>query len=645
MTNFIGGWPNVNLFSLVTASAGSFTIPTPPSSSTASKIPYAPNFSAGPTGLDPYRAWSVAVIDGEFFMTNGWDSPRRWDKTLGIWAYMGSTAPTTFALALSAAGSPAAIPTGQTARYYLVGCNSTLDKESAPQGGGEVSIANATGATRDVTITWTASEFAADQDTVRIYRALNLTDDFKRVATVAVATATYLDVTPDATLRGNSAITDWDGATRTTLPPKFTGIIESQGRLIGWDKSGDFVRYSQPVRVLGTFRADDFPEDQVLQIGSDEQTGPPTALVNYQRSVIVWKRHAIYEWAGFDIATWDVRGLTTSRGTFNPNTVVAVDRNFICLDENGIYKFTPGLYAGAVGAVEEMYRTPMQPIVARLNLAASDTFCATHWPTVGQVVFWVALDYDPTPGHGIVFNYSTGRFQGIITRRQPTATGYLSDAQGALHPIIGDDMGYVWEEDYAESEGVFAGDNTATITSGAASTRLLTATGAAFSTTTVAGAPGTPMERYDSSGSVIDDGNRVYSATSTALTTYLYPSAAVSVGDSVAIGVIPAVLETGKLHFGSHEMKNVRWTYLEFDSGVSGSIRMDTSLDDAAYVRKIETSLATDVRTYVPQANTTNRNNGQCWTWRLRLSQRYANLGFHIRAIHVQYDILPSRLK
>lgn len=620
------------------AGTGSFSIATTPSTSTATKVPYSPNLVAGPTGLDPYRPWSTTVIDGEFFLTNGWDSPRRWDRTLGAFAYMGSVAPTTFALALSSAGSPAAIPTGQTARYYLVGLNSTLDKESAPQGGGELTIANSSGATRDVTITWTASEFAVDQDKVRIYRALYQTDDFKKVADVAVATATYLDVTPDASLISNAS---WNGAQRTTLPPAFAGILESQGLLLGWERSGNVLRYSQGVRVSGTFVADDFPEENILQVGSDESTGPLTAVISYHRSNILWKRRAIYEMAGSDISTWDIRTLTTARGTFNPRTVVGVDRWFICLDELGMYKLTPGLYAGNLGSVEDQYHAPMQPIYDRMNLSASDLFWAQHIPESGQVIFWVALDYDPIPNTGIIFNYGTGKFGGIVTRRNPTVGAYLNDSQGVRHPCFGDDMGYLWEDLYAQSEGCFSGDNTAVVTSGVDSTRVVTASAAAFSST-LQGAPGTPLDRYSSAGTLIDE-NRVYSNTGTAITTYLYPTTTVAAGNSVAVGVIPGVFETGQFAFSTHEMKNVRDVYVEFASGVSGSVRIDTALDDDDFIRKWEQSLASDVRAIIPMGNVNGTNSDRCWVWKLRVSQRYANLGFSVRALHIHYDLMLGK--
>lgn len=625
------------------ASAGTtFTIPTTPSSSTADKVPLAPSWTAGPTGLDQYRPLRPCVVDGELYVCNGFDTPRRWDRANNAWNYMGSTAPTTFALALSAAGAPAAIPTGQTARYYLVGYNSATGKETAPQGGGEVTIANASGGTRDVTITWTASEFPSDTDFVRAYRALNTTDDFKRVNGdgTAVATATYLDVTPDATLRALSVLYTWDGATRTTLPSAFTFMFEDGGRIYGAERSGDFLSYGQPIRAVGTSVVEDFRSGNILQIGADDGTGPPTAGVPFHGTTVIFKRAACYEKTGDSPLTFEVRRLSGSRGTFNPCTVVPLDKWLICLDVRGIYRLTTGLFANGGGSVEEIARSPFQPILDRLNLGAADTFHAVHLETQSVIVFWVALDFDPEPQHGIVFDYIRGRFMGLLTRRTPTASGYWLDSSGVRHPAFGCDMGYVWEDLYAESEGVFAGDNTATATS--ESGLVLTASGAAFNTTAASGVLGAPMEEYTTAG-VVTDENRVYSATGTALTRYLYPTTAFATGNTLAVGVIPAVLETGQFDFSTHESKDVKIIFLQYDSGPQGSVRLDTAVNDSDFALKFEQSMATGVRALIATANVTSRNLDRCWVWRLRIAQRYANIGFAINAIHVQYTVVPGR--
>jgi hypothetical protein len=630
-----GGWPNVSIVSYPAAS-GSFTVPTTPASSTPARVALAPTFTSGPTGLDTYRPWATLLVDGEWFVCNGWDTPRRWDRTLNAWAYMGSAVPTTGAGVLAGAGT--AIVNGVTARYYLVGYNSTLDKESAPQ---EISVVNGAGSTQNVTLTWTASEFAVDQDKVRIYRALDGTGNFKRLGSdTAVATATYTDTQNDAALATALA---WDGSSRTTLPSAWLGMALSQKVIFAWLKDSPFLHYSQGIRVSGTYVADDFPAANILSIGADESAGNPTCFISFHGSDVIWTADALYEKTGDDVFTWVVTELSGSRGTFNQRTVAKVNKALYCLDKKGVYKLNTAFNAGVVGTVEELFYAPFQPIYDRMNLAAADDFHSEVLEEEGIVIFWVALDYDPTPSVGIPFNFAKGRFETLITARHPTANGRLLDAQGVRHPMFGCDAGYLWQGLYAASEGVFAGDNTALVTLG--TTNLLEASAAAFNTTFANGVLGAPLDRYSSAGAVVDE-NRVHSATGTTITTRLYPSAAIAAGDTVAIGVIPAVFETAQLSFGTRDIVWVREVWIEYTYGIAGSIRVDTSLDAAAFVYqgefRLDATQAIDGSGVVRAIVKLTQN--RCKQWRLRISQRYANLGFTIQAIHVHWQPIPGKL-
>lgn len=635
---------NTSVLRLPALTTSSFSVPTTPASSSSAKIPLAPQFTAGPTGMDPYRSLRHFVVDGEFYVANGFDQPRRWNRSAGTWAYLGSAAPADFGLALSAAGSPAAIPNGVTARYYVVGVNTTLDKETAPQGGADLAIANSSGGTRDVTVTWTPGSLPAEFDSRRIYRALNQTDDYKRIATVADATGAYLDVTPDASLLSQAAILAWDGAVRTTLPPAFADCIEDGGRIWAFERAGDWVSYSRQIRPLGTAVVEDFRAGDIVQIGADDGTGAPTALVPYQGALVIFKATSGYMKTGDVPPDCTVSRFCPDRGAFNRNTVVPLTRGLFVLDMKGPYRVTPGMYAEGGGVVEETWRQSCQPLVDRFNLGAADRFHAVHLARESVVIFWVALDFDPVPQHGLVFDYVRDLFLGVVTARRQTAAGILRGADGSLHPCFGNDLGFVYEDLNGESEGVYAGDNVATLTAGSDTTRVLTASGAAFSTSATLGPIGTPLDRYNSAGTVVDE-NWVYAGTGTTVTTYLYPSAAYASGDSIAVGVIPGVMETMMFQFETPELKDVRDVVLEFASGVSGSIRIDMKLDDGSWIRKGEQSLATLIRSIIPVANTTNRNDGQCWRFQFRISQRYANLGFSIRSVAIPFVVIPERRK
>ncbi len=178
-----------------------------------SPVPYNPNFSAGPTGLDETRPWITAVADGTFVLANGWDYCRYWDEGSNFY-FLGANAPTTFAVADAAGGTT--FPIGTVLVYYLVFYNSTLGKETAPQlTSGQYGVTHTMAATKDATITWT--DPGGEYDKVRIYRRLQNSDNFRLVATVTASTATYTDSISDAAISATVYVWTY----RTTLPPIF----------------------------------------------------------------------------------------------------------------------------------------------------------------------------------------------------------------------------------------------------------------------------------------------------------------------------------------------------------------------------------------------------------------------------------------
>jgi hypothetical protein len=617
-----------------------FTVPTTPATSTATKAPLNPNFTAGPTGLDPYRPWCTAQLAGNIFVVDGWDTNRRWDPTLGTsWATIGTVAPATFALALSAAGTPAAIPNGQTARYYVVFYNPTTGEETAPQAGAELTLANASGALRDMTITWTAAEAPTGFTKARAYRALYGTDTFLKAIEADTSAATMLDVSNDAAITATNVlyVSTW----RTTLSPTAVGIQVSGNRIFLWDRSFEGLYYGGLYDATAAFRCTDFKSTWIVPIGSGK--GAPRAMHPYYGSDIVWLRAAIFEKDGVDPATWSVRELSSQRGAINQRCVLPLDGRFLVLDDNGIYEWTPGGVPQVAGVAPGMRASPMQPYFDRMNLAAAETFHIQHIQEEKLAIFWVALDFEPIPNTGFVFDYGAGRFIGPYDARWSCAAGRLADAVGTLHPIRGCDMGYGWEDEYAQSEGVFAGTNAVAATAGSGLT--IAASTASFDTTVAAGAPGTPMDRYNSVGAVVDE-NRVYSATGTVLTGYYYPVTAYATGDQIGIGVIPGIFETSYIDFQTPWQVWVRNVIIDFENGPAGNLRLDTALDAADFTYRQEQAL-----------NATNANDSSGIVWSIlpvsnanrgrlfavRFSQRYANLGFSFSGIHIHSDDLPER--
>jgi len=132
------------------------------------------------------------------------------------------------------------------------------------------------------------------------------------------------------------------------------------------------------------------------------------------------------------------------------------------------------------------------------------------------------------------------------------------------------------------------------------------------------------------------DENRVQAATSTVITPYYYSDDIPSVGDSIAIGVIPAVARTPRMTLSTPEWKWVRAVIVEHDNGVSGNLRADSAVDEDSFALAREIDTTTNIRT-------TMKVSDRGWTWSFKLSQRYANLGFNVRGVHMQYMIVPGR--
>lgn len=601
-----------------------FSIPTPPASSTSSVTPYVPNFTAGPTGLDPFRPWSVAVLDGISFVANGWDTPKRWDDGSNFFL-MGSVKPTSFAVADAAGGT--SHTAGDLLRYYLVFAVSGIDKETAPQ------VVNHTMAgTKDTTITWTAGEATGDQDKVRIYRALVGTGTKHLVAEVAASAGTYTDATTDATLATNALYVQ---TSRETLPPVFFCLAPYLGRLWGTERNGTTAYYGQQVSPASRFRGDDFPAANLMPIGPNDGLGGVRAIVSNYSSLYFFKRLGGYEMTGSDASTFAMRPLNNGRGCLGPRCFVSVNSRVLVFDELGGYYLTPAgtvLVAGAGGGT----RDPMRDFWPRLNLGAMDLFHVVHLPRRGIVAIVVAVDEEPVPNVAVLYDYVAERYIGIRTAAWATASGLYEDAGGTQHEVFGCDLGFLWEDGYAHSQGVFAGSNTGAVTS--ASSRVVTCSAAAFGTSTLTSPQGTPMDRYEADGDVVDE-NRVYSNTATALTTLYFPTASHVASDTVAVGVIPFIVETPDIALAGKDKTWLRKLIVDHDIATAGSLRVDVRSDDDAYTNCRELLLTQEsprLRIVKPGGA------GKGWTVSVRLSMRYANYDCTVRSLSFHYDAVPG---
>lgn len=610
---------------LPAATGDGFTIPTVPSSSEAQLVPMAPNWTTGPTGKDRYRVPSRAILDGLAYYANGYDAPWSFNPASpSAFRDLGGAAPTTFAVADSGSGS--AFPSATVLRYKLVFGNSATGKKTAPQTStisGETVpyVQHTMSATKNSVVTWT--DPGGEYDKAYIYRALQADDGFYLVATVTASDATYTDSTSDTTLRGNDLIVE---RYRLTAPPTFIGLFSHLNALWGWTKDSSILYFSQTARADGERVQEDFPGENYVAVGPEDGLGGVRAGLPFYDSAYIFKRRGCYELGGYSPETFSLRRVYSDRGCLNDRCLAAQEGIVFVLDDDGLYFWTPGAEPVVAGAVTGKTESPLRPVWDRMNLSASDTFCVRARPDKRVVEVYVALDYEPRPNVRIVFDYAMNRFVSIDTLVWGAAVGTLEDAQGTVHNVHADDLGWLWEDDYNECEGVASGDVTGTVTSGSATS--LTCSAAAFGATALTGPAGTPFERYSAAGVVLDQ-NRAYTNTSTVLTPLYYSSEAVTAGDTVALGVIPAVVTLPKLSWETPRLKDVQQVVIAHDNGVSGAIKIETATDENSYSRKSpEPSLSSAVQSIVPC-----RDHGR--TWSLQISQRYANLGFSLRALWV----------
>lgn len=589
-----------------------------------------PNLSTGFSGLDYYRGWVSATLDGVPFFCNGFDSNWRWEVGSATKYPMGSTAPTTFAVADSGGGTT--FPLGTVLFYYLEFYNSTLGKATCPQlTGVAYGVSHTMVATRDAAITWT--DPGGEWDKVRIWRRLQNSDNFRLVATVTASTATYTDSTPDAMLEGNGTV--YVPRYRSTLPPVFDGIVDFQGRLWGWTGTDALGYYAQETLIGAEFVSDDFPDANIFPFGVNDGMGYLKAMVPYNDSLLAFKERGAYELRGADVLTWDCQVLYADRGCISQRCIVAQEGWLYVLDTEGVYRWRPGMTPETVGATTNTDASPLQPIFDRMNIGAAKKFHAIVDRAQRVILFHIALDYEPFPNVRLRYDYGTNRWIGVDTLVHAGASGVLLDTAGLRHTCRTDDMGFLWEENYGTSEGVQAGDTSGTVTSWSSSTLTMTLSAAAFSTSETSGPTGTPYRRR--TGTTVVESNRPYTNGATAITPYLLPLTTPAANDTVKVGTVPFKVRTPKMRFGTTKKKHARTVAFEFNRETTGTLAVSGARDDESEASLSTPSLTGGVRAIVPI-------NSRFRTYQLTLEQDDASAAVTLRsAAWYVYEIEDRR--
>lgn len=179
----------------------------------------------------------------------------------------------------------------------------------------------------------------------------------------------------------------------------------------------------------------------------------------------------------------------------------------------------------------------------RHDTSKVDKAHAIFYPEKGWLMVFFVLGTTPTyPNACFVADMKINPFGSerlpspwmLWTGFTAVSSGLMPDSDGILRPFFGDDLGFVWQMDSGENDGVPSGTTKGTIT-GITST-VLTDTAAAFYTT-ADGLKGVHLITLDSNGN-IKNNVVIQSNTATTLTVTAWDSTP-AVGDTYIVGGIP----------------------------------------------------------------------------------------------------------
>lgn len=611
-----GYWLSNYWLGSASVGSGSFTVPTPPAASTGSDLVLSPNFAAGPTGLCPYRPVISAVIENRFIFMNGWGQPQWWDGASNLYN-LGSTVPTSFSPTADTSGSVFAANSVQT--YRCVFRNSTTGKETAPQ---LVTITDAS--TFEVDFTW--SDPGGEWTHASIYRQLADTGFFVLTADTTIATEAYTDNEADATIRLRRA---YVRRYRETLPPVFVAGITYKNRLICWTGNDSNLHVGQTSRPDGESVVGDFPSGGISSNGGILQVDPNdndlvTAGIVKGRFAYIFKRRAAYVLDGENALNYAIAKMFSGRGCLGPRCVTEADGWTYILDERGLL-FTdltgePFIAGAPTGTTD----SPMQPVWDRMNLDALKLFSLYFSEAEGLIYVIGCLDHDVEPVPIAVYDSRNHRFVSQDSGVPAFAMGRLEDGAGIQYDMRVDELGNVWQQDIGNSDGVYAGSTTGSVTS-VGSDQTLTDTATSLSTVALDNALGAPLDRYDLGGDVVQE-SRVAGVTATTLRALHFDPTTPLTTDQWAVGVKPWIVQTIKSAFKVPGNKKVRRVDFETDV-TSGTLRVDMAFDENSFTNEREMDLSqNEGKTIVKAASKAGRR------FHMRLTMRYSGMSAAIHA-------------
>lgn len=489
---------------------------------------------AGTRWLHPAAPPNPLFVEDRLFVTDGWSQPAYYDVTNDAFYQLGGVPPAAPVTTDANVGA-GQFATGTAFTYRMTYYNSRIDVETPPV---EYAWVVGAGGPNNVQHAFANPNLVdAQYDNVRFYRQLP-GGNFKLVATVAGAAATYIDATTNTTLEGANPMIL---RLRTTLPPKFRGWVFAQGRIVAWTGTSAILNFSQlrSVGGLGNLLTD-FPSDLILPIDPNDGYGVIVAVVFDGEAFYVFKEQAIYRvYGGPDPSDMDIEIVCAGWGCIAPGSVVRIKSVIFFLDETGPMMLPPG-GSPQTAAQTDTGASPLEPVWERVNRRALLYVKAWHDVRRGRYVLRIPLDDDAVNGHAAVLEYRVPSERYVAVDEEvylgPCAT--FKDGGGIVHSMGLDDLGNVIEIEYGSNDLLPSGASAAATTVAGGSSRNLVTDGAYAGTWL-----GVPFELRDAAGAVVSR-NRLLSAAGINAVPLYHFSAAVAAAQKVYPATIRGFIQT-----------------------------------------------------------------------------------------------------
>lgn len=422
-------------------------------------------------------------------------------------------------------------------------------------------------------------------DQIRIYMSLADSADMRLWGTGTVSTAVWSvtvgGAVSEAVLGTRDRLSVLKRFYTDGLPPKSRTGMFFGGRLYIAD--GNIVRYSESEKT------EDIPTKNKASIsGSPRDLDPKImALRDCNGQRVAYTKRGGYLVTG-DSPPFGLKPLFTgvgASGTLSTISVEGVGVIFFAHDKP--YLHVGGSDVRALGsAMEYPNQSPVEDLY--LDYDAGMLEHAVAWVQEEESLVVLAIPTAGSPSNDRLLCWFFDRNQWVKdSGRFPSVGGRWSDLTGRERPVFGDDLGGVWQAEMGNAEGGYVTTMTGLVT---ASTRTtLTTSGL---TTLGSAAYGLPVLVRDATTGLVKDRNRILSESGGVLTLAYAWTTLPSANDTVEVGCIEGIWESGWITVFRDKVQAVfktMWIY--FEKATAGTLRVLLGSDQISTLRSMTTTL------------------------------------------------------